>query len=204
MRIKLFKTLLIVIPCLIVAVLCILAIPREDNYILDEMGDLEAFDEPEYVTNSEMGFFYKRDQLSTYRKQKKPDKVKNIKIAENIVTSDFTKNEFTVLPSLTTCYTGTRNVVMYGGECVEFLGITDNVYTLKGGAQVPKEDTFDIILNTGVLGHSDLTPHRIVKGNTYYAAFTDKLDSVYFEFNTSNEFLSILLGGITGRVEYEL
>ena len=88
MRIKLFKTLLIVIPCLIVAVLCILAIPREDNYILDEMGDLEAFDEPEYVTNSEMGFFYKRDQLSTYRKQKKPDKVKNIKIADDILRNN--------------------------------------------------------------------------------------------------------------------
>jgi len=204
LHIKLFKTLLIVIPCLIVAVLCLLAIPKEDNYILDEVGDLEAFDEPEYVTNSEMGFFYKRDQLSTYRKQKKPDKVKNIKIAENIVTTDFTKKELTVLPDISTCYTCTRNVVMYGGEGTEFLSLTDNVYTLKGGAQVPKEDTFDIILNTGVLGHSDLTPHRIVKGNTYYAAFTDKLDSVYFEFSTSNEFLSVLLGGITGRVEYEL
>ena len=206
MEIKLFKTLLIVIPCLLIATLCIVAvIPKNKNTIvIDEEGDLSAFDGTEYTTNSQMGFFYKRDQLSTYRKQQIPDKVKNISVTEGIVTTDFNKNHTTVLPDIRTDYTGPRNVVLYNGEVSEFIGVTDSKYILKGGAQVPQEDTFNILLSHSVLGHSGATPYRIKKGNTYYAAFTQKLESIYFEFESTNEFLSVVVGGLSGRVEYEL
>ncbi len=203
-RVKLFKTLLIVIPCLIIAVLCIIALPKRDNFIYDEEGDLEAFDEPTFVTNSEMGFFYKKDQLTTYRQQKKPDKVHNIIMSENIVTTDFTKNEVSVLPDVKNSYTGSKNVVWYDGKVTEYELLQNDIYTLKGGEQVAKEDTFEIILADGILGHSDITPHRIYKGYTYYAAFTEKLESIYFEFETDNEFLSVMLGGLTGNIKYTL
>ena len=203
-RVKLFKTLLIVIPCLFIAVLCILALPKKDNFIYDEQGDLEAFDEPTFVTNSDMGFFYKKDQLTTYRQQKKPDKVHNIIMSENIVTTDFTKNEISVLPDIKSSYTGTKNVVFYGGEVVEYLKKNDSVFTLLGGAEVTNEDAFEIILSDGILGHSDVTPHRISKGYTYYAAFTQKLETIYFEFESDNEFLSVMLGGLCENIKYTL
>lgn len=202
--IKLFKTLLIVIPCLFIAVLCIIALPKEDNYIYDEAGDPEAFDEPTFVTNSDMGFFYKKDQLTTYRKQKKPDTVHNVIMSENIVTTDFTKNEVTVLPDIKNTYTGSKNVVFYGGEVAEYLSKNDKMFTLVGGTEVAKEDAFEIILSDGILGHSDITPHRISKGYTYYAAFTEKLETIYFEFETDNEFLSVMLGNLTGNIKYTL
>ncbi len=203
-RIKLFKTLLIVIPCLFIAVLVIIALPDKDNYIYDEQGDLEAFDEPTFVTNSDMGFFYKKDQLATYRKQKKPDKVHNIIMSENIVTTDFTKNEVTVLPDIKNSYTGPKNVVVFNGEVTEYLSKNDRMFKLTGGAEVSKEDAFEIILSDGILGHSDITPHRISKGYTYYAAFTEKLESIYFEFETDNEFLSVMLKNLPGNIKYTL
>lgn len=168
------------------------------------MGNIDAFDELTYVTNSQMGFFYKKDQLSTYRKQKRPERPNSVIIQQNLVTSDFTKNNITVLPSTSTMYTGSRNVVLHNGEVKEVMSVSKNNYTLKGGAQVAVEDTFDITLATGVLGHSDATPHRIVKGNRYYAAFTEQLEEMFFEFETGNEFLSVNIAGATGKVEYKI
>ncbi len=203
-RVKLFKTLLIVIPCLFVLVLVIIALPKPDNYIYDEEGNIEAFDEPTFVTNSDMGFFYKKDQLNTYRKQKQPDKVHNIIMSENIVTTDFTKNEASILPDIKNSYTDSKNVVIYGGKVVEYISKNDKMYTLKGGAEVAKEEAFEVILADGILGHSDITPHRVAKGYTYYAAFTQKLESIYFEFETDNEFLSVMLEDLSGNIKYTL
>jgi len=203
-RVKLFKTLLFVIPCLLIAVLVIVAIPRPENYIYDEEGDLEAFDEPTFVTNSDMGFFYKKNQLTTYRKQKQPDKVYNVVMSENIVTTDFTKNEVSILPDVKNSYTESKNVVLWNGGIHEYITKNDKMYTLKGGAEVAAEEAFEIILAEGILGHSDITPHRITKGYTYYAAFTQKLETIYFEFETDNEFLSVMLGGLSGNIKYTL
>ncbi len=203
-RVKLFKTLLIIIPCLFISVLVILAIPKEDNYVYDEVGDLAAFDEPTYVTNSDMGFFYKQDQLDIYRKQKRPDKVHNIVMSKNIVTTDFTKEHVSILPDIKDSYTGSKNLVMYNEQVVEYIEKNDTTLTLNGIGEVAVEDTYDIYLSKGILGHSDITPHRIVKGYTYYAAFTKKLESIYFELDTDNEFLSVILGNLSGNVKYTL
>jgi len=148
-RVKLFKTLLFVIPCLLIAVLVIVAIPRPENYIYDEEGDLEAFDEPTFVTNSDMGFFYKKNQLTTYRKQKQPDKVYNVVMSENIVTTDFTKNEVSILPDVKNSYTESKNVVLWNGGIHEYITKNDKMYTLKGGAEVAAEEAFEIILAEG-------------------------------------------------------
>ncbi len=206
MTIKLFKTLLVIVPCLIVTVLVILALPKEENYIYDAAGDIDAFDEPTFVTNSDMGFFYKKDQLSTYREQKKPEKIKNIVVAQKVTTTDFTKTDVTVLPDIETSYTGTHNVIMHENKVTEFElhDIEAGIYNLKGGGSVAEADAFKIILNEGILGHSSATPHRITKGNTYYAAFTEKLESIFFTFETDNEFLSVKLGELTGSVKCTL
>ncbi len=202
--VKLFKTLLIIIPCLFITVLVLFALPKQEKFVYDEEGNLEAFDEPTFVTNSDMGFFYKKDQLDIYRKQKRPDKVYNIVMSENIVTTDFTKEDVSILPDTKNSYTGSKNVIFYNGEVVEFIEKNDKMFTLKGGAEVPKEDAFEVILSEGILGHSDITPHRIMKGYTYYAAFTEKLESIYFEFETDNEFLSVMLGNLSGNIKYTL
>lgn len=203
--IKLFKTLLITIPCFIVAVLILVALPEStDNYIIDLEGDLDAFDEPTYVTNSDMSFFYKNDQLSTYREQKKPEKVTYFKMSENIVTTDYTKEHVTVVPDTSKEYMGSKSLIMYDGGIFEYTGSDHNNYILKGGEAIPKEESFEIILDHSILGHSDSTPHRISKGNTYYAAFTSELDSMYFEFTSNNEFVSVIVEELTGRVEFTL
>ena len=182
----------------------ILALPEKENYVIDLEGDLDAFDEPTYVTNSELSFFYKKDQLSTYREQRTPDKTTYFKMSDNIVTTDFTKEDVSIVPDTVTEYTGARSLIMHNGELKEFAGATKVAYTLKGGATVPKEEAFEIILDHGILGHSDRTPNKISRGNTYYAAFTSELEAMYFEFTSVNEFVSIAVDGLKGRVEYTL
>ncbi len=202
--IKLFKTLLIVVPCIIIAALVIVALPKKEIIVLDEAGDLEYYDEPTYVTNSEMSFFYKKDQLSTYREQKQPDKPTYFKMSENIVTTDFTKEQVSIVPDISKNYSGSRSLLLHEGQVKEFVSLKDNTYTLKGGQTVLAENSFEIILDHGILGHSTATPHRIERSNTYYAAFTSELETMYFSFVSANEFVSINIGDLSGRVEYTL
>ncbi len=171
---------------------------------MDLEGDIDAFDEPTFVTNSDMSFFYKRDQLSTYRDQRRAEKSSYFKMSENIVTTDFTKNELSILPEPGQTYSGPFSVVMYNGEPAEYTSVTKSGYILKGGQEVSFDNAFEIILNSGILGSSANTPHRISRQTTYYAAFTSKPESIYFEFESGNEFVSVQLGGLTGRVEYTL
>lgn len=196
--------MLFIIPCLIIAVLVIVALPKSDRFVVDVEGDLDAFDEPTFVTNSEMSFFYKRDQLSTYREQRKPEKVTYFKMSENLVTTDFIKNEVSILPDLSQSYNGPKSLVMYNGKPVEYTLATKTGYVLKGGQEVSSDNAFEIILNNGVIGSSCITPHRIERGNTYYAAFTGAPESVCFQFESGNEFVSVIIGGLSGRVEYTL
>ena len=60
---KALKVWLTVIPCLIIAVLVIVALPKKEVVIYDEMGDADAFGEPTHVTNSELDFFTTNDQF---------------------------------------------------------------------------------------------------------------------------------------------
>ena len=184
--------------------LVIIALPDKEKIVLDSPGDLDAFDEPTYVTNSEMSFFYKRDQLSTYREQRRAEKSTYFKMSENIVTTDFTKNEPSILPEPGQTYNGPFSVVMYNGEPVEYTSVTKNGYVLKGGQEVSFDNAFEIILDSGIFGSSANTPHRISRQTTYYAAFTSKPESIYFEFESGNEFVSVQLGGLSGSVEYTL
>jgi beta-N-acetylglucosaminidase len=203
--IKLFKTLLVLIPCLLIAVLIIVAIPEKDFYILDVEGDLDAYEDPKLVNNSDIGFFYKNEQLYEYRKQKKPDKVNVIKMTENVVTAtDFTKQDVSITPSADTNYTGPTNILMTGGQIKEFISENESHFILKGGASVPKADAFKIILDTGVWGSNPGVSHRIEQVSKYYASFTQKLQSMYFEFTSGNEFASIRLSGLAESVEYVL
>lgn len=202
--IKLFKTLLILIPCLFITVLVIIAMPEKNKYVIDLEGDLDAFDEPTYVTNSEMSFFYKNDQLSTYREQQKADKGSYFSMSDSMVTTDFTKNEVQILPDIDKTYTGSLKMVIYKGEPVEYIGKTENEYTLKGGSRVPVTEAFEIILSTEILGKTESTPHIITKGNTYYCAFTTESESIYFAFESGNEFVSVILGGLTKNISYTL
>ncbi len=192
------------IPCLFIAVLVIVAIPEKNKYVIDLEGDPDAFDEPTYVTNSEMSFFYKKDQLSTYREQNKAEETTYFKMSENIVTTDFTKEEIKVVPDIETSYTGTRDIVVYNNQVCEIVGKSDKEYSLKGGSAVPVTEAFEVILSTDILGRTVSTPHAIIKGNTYYAAFTSKLESIYFTFDSDNEFVSIIVGNLSGQVSYSL
>lgn len=203
-KIKLFKTLLILIPCLILAVLVIVALPKKEKVVIDIEGDLDAFDEPTFVTNSDMSFFYKKDQLSTYREQRRAEKATYFKMSENIVTTDFTKNEISMLPDLSQVYSGSHSMVYYDGQPVEYTAVTNTGYILKSGQEVSFENAFEIFLNDGIFGSSVNIPHKIERGKTYYAAFTCQPESIYFEINSDNEFVSIQLGGLSGRVEYTL
>lgn len=184
--------------------LVIIALPREDKFVVDVEGDPDAFDEPAFVTNSEMSFFYKRDQLSTFREQRKAEKASYFKMSENIVTTDFTKKEISILPDPNEDYSGPGLLVYYNGRPVEYTAVTKTGYVLKGGQEVTFDDAFEIILKSGVLGSSVNTPHRIERGTTYYAAFTSKPESIYFELESGNEFVSVQLTNLSGRVEYTL
>ena len=203
MVIKLFKTLLVVIPTLIVVVLFIIALPDRSTYVIDMEGDLDAFEDPKLVTNSEIGFFYKNEQLYEYRQQSKPEKTSVFKMSENLVTTDFTKENITILPSKNS-YTGSNNLILYQGDVVEYVSLENGNYNLKGGGTAPAEDSFKIILDTGLLGNTSSAPHRLEQVNTYYAAFTEELQNIYFEFEAGNEFASIVIDGLSGRVEYTL
>lgn len=200
---KLFKTLLIVIPTLIVAVLFIIALPDRPTYVIDLEGDLDAFDDPKLVTNSDIGFFYKNEQLYEYRQQNKPDKKNVFKMSDNLVTTDFTKEQVTILPDKNS-YTGSGKLIVYKDKVEEYVEIKENNFVLKGGGVAPLKDSFEIILDTGVLGNTSSAPHRLEQVNTYYAAFTEELQDIYFEFETGNEFASIVVDGLSGRVEYTL
>ena len=160
--------------------LVIIALPDKEKIVLDLEGDIDAFDEPTFVTNSDMSFFYKRDQLSTYRDQRRAEKSSYFKMSENIVTTDFTKNELSILPEPGQTYSGPFSVVMYNGEPAEYTSVTKSGYILKGGQEVSFDNAFEIILNSGILGSSANTPHRISRQTTYYAAFTSKPESIYF------------------------
>ena len=181
-----------------------MALPEKQKYVIDYEGDLDAFDEPTYVNNSDMSFFYKNDQLSTYREQRKAEKESYFKMNESIVTTDFTKNEVSLLPDISNSYTGSHNVIVHNGKVKEFESANAVEYTLKGGAKVPVSEAFEVILSNELLGRTQNTPHTIAKGNTYYAAFTSELESVYFAFESGNEFVSVVIDGLHGRVSYEL
>ncbi len=206
--IKLFKTLLVVIPCLIIAVLVIVALPDRENYVIDVEGDLDAFgkpeDEPEYVTNSDMSFFYKKDQLETYREQRRAEKTTYFRMSDRVVSTDFTKNSISILPRPELSYGGPSDIVVTDDGIEEFVAVTDDGYTLKSGKEVSKDNAFEVLLDSGVIGSSFTTPYRLKRGQTYYAAFTDRLESVYFVLDSGNEFVSISVGGLSGRVEYTL
>ncbi len=202
--IKLFKTLLVLIPCLLITVLVIVAFPEKDKYIIDLEGDLDAYEDPKLVNNSDIGFFYKNDQLYEHRQQKKADKTNVIKMSENIVTTDFTKENISIVPDKKNTYTGPHNVVLTSEGVQEYVEATEVGYTLKGGKQVAKEDTFEIILETGLFGKTPAIPHKVEQVNKYYAAFTQQVQDIYFEFTSSNEFASIKVSELKGRVEYTL
>lgn len=196
--------MLILIPTLIVAVLFIIALPDSSKrYIIDLEGDLDAYEDPKLVTNSEIGFFYKNEQLYEYRQQSKPEKSNVFKMSENIVTTDFTKENITILPSKNS-YTGSSQLIMYEGQPVEYVSLENGNYNLKGGGTAPAETSFKIILDTELLGRTSSAPHRLDRINTYYAAFTKELQNIYFEFESGNEFASIIIDGLSGRVEYTL
>lgn len=202
--IKLFKFLLIAVPCLMIAVLVIVALPKRERCVIDEQGISADYDEPKLTTNSQMSFFYRNDQLSTYRKQRRAEKRSYFRMNEGVSTTDFTKTDLSVLPDPQRSYVGNQNVVVCDSTVSEVVAASDTEYTLKSGSRVSRENAFEVILNSDILGGSPATPHRITRSNTYYAAFTSERDTLYFAFDSANEFVSVKLSGLTGDVEYTL
>lgn len=125
-------------------------------------------------------------------------------MSENIVTTDFTKEHISILPKPEANYTGPDKLILHSGEVKEYVSLVDGVYTLKSGATAKAEESFEIMLNTGLLGNNASVPHRLTSINKYYVAFTQELQSIYFEFESGNEFASIVVSGLTGKVEYTL
>lgn len=161
-------------------------------------------DEQRLVNNSDIGFFYKNEQLDEYRKQKKPDKTKVIKISNNIVTTDFTKQEISIVPDTKKTYTGSTNLIVSGGKLLEYVSETETGFLLGSGSTVAKEDSFKVELNTGIWGANPVLPHKIEPINKYYSAFTEELQSIYFEFTSSNEFASVHIAELSDKIQYSL
>ena len=202
---KLFKTLLIVIPCLILLTVIIIALPGREPLGLDELSVAVDEDAPRYVTNSKMSFFYKNDQLRDYREQKKPDPVDYFRMTESVVTTDFTKNDISILPDPETTYTGPTSVIVYDdGKTAAYDTADERGYHLLGGGVVQQESAFEVSLDSSILGGSTVLPYRVERGKKYYAAFTGELQSIYFEIESDNEFFSVMLDELSGRVEYTL
>ena len=63
---KAFKTLLVVIPALILVVLIVLSMPKYERFVVDEAGNDANLDEPTLVNNSIYKFFYRDEQLSNF------------------------------------------------------------------------------------------------------------------------------------------
>ncbi|MBQ8606457.1 MAG: glucosaminidase domain-containing protein [Clostridia bacterium] len=184
--------------------LVIIALPGVSRDELDPDSGLDAYADPEVVNNSDIGFFYKNEQLAEYRRQKRPDKANVIKMADEIVTTDFTKQDISIVPDVSKTYTGPTELVLVGDKIEEIESQTETSFVLKGGSEVSKEDSFKINLSTGVWGSNPAIPHKIEQVNKYYTAFTEKLQSVYFEFTSSNEFASIRVSELKGSVQYSL
>ncbi len=223
---KAFKTLLVVIPALILVVLIVLSMPKYERFVVDEAGNDANLDEPTLVNNSIYKFFYRDEQLSNFTlnsfaqkglfinlQSKTPaqvvDTVVDDTVSESIIHEDegYTGALNLVIATEQTPIKDTQTDEVIGildeGEIRTYLTKTANGYLLEDGGFI-SGGVSDIILNQSVFGLSSSVPHRLELENTYYSAFTKKGDEIYYEFTSKNEYVSIVLSNLNGRVDYIL
>ena len=223
---KVFKTLLVVIPSLILVVLILLSMPKYERFVVDEAGNDTGLEEPTLVNNSIYKFFYRDEQLSKFTansfaqkglfinlQSKTPsqivDQVASDTVSESIVTEEdeYTGDYNLIIATEQTPVKDIQTDEVKGflkaGEIRTYLTKSANGYILEDSLYIAG-GVSDIILNQDIFGISSTIPHRLELENTYYSAFTKKGDEIYYEFTSRNEYVSIILSNLNGRVDYVL